>query len=233
VIETAQSGSVGEHTVAKWVAAEADARGFEVQPTGIDELSTNPSPQISRGDVVLMILHPVSVELMAHDATVPWERWAELARTIVNRSAGLILVAAGAQAAGAAACLRAGAYAVVDIDWLGQVLDTIRDRDRRRGLAPTLRCPFAVENLNRLIHLTTIELRVLFYMTMGYSADRIASVQCISTSTVRAHIRSILRKLSVNSQLAAVAIANGTVATASAPQDGASNESNASGVQTD
>ena len=82
VIETAQSGSVGEHTVAKGVAAEADARGFEVQPTGIDELSTNPSPQISRGDVVLMILHPVSVELMAHDATAPWERWGQLARTI-------------------------------------------------------------------------------------------------------------------------------------------------------
>ena len=65
------------------------------------------------------------------------------------------------QVAGAAACLRAGAYAVVDVDWLGQVLDTIKDGDRRRGLAPTLPCPFAEEHLNRLIHLTTIELRVL------------------------------------------------------------------------
>jgi DNA-binding NarL/FixJ family response regulator len=41
----------------------------------------------------------------------------------------------------------------------------------------------------------------------GMNADEIARVLCLSKSTVRTHIRNILRKLHVHSTLAAVALA--------------------------
>ncbi len=49
---------------------------------------------------------------------------------------------------------------------------------------------------------------MLFYLTSGMSAQEIADIQVVSLTTVRSHIRSILRKLGVRSQLAAVVCAN-------------------------
>ena len=62
--------------------------------------------------------------------------------------------------------------------------------------------------MEALVLLTTSERRVLFYLTIGRSAQDIADELVVSVTTVRSHIRSILRKLGVRSQLAAVAIAN-------------------------
>jgi DNA-binding NarL/FixJ family response regulator len=55
--------------------------------------------------------------------------------------------------------------------------------------------------------LTTREHEVLYALTCGQSADDIATEYFVSIATVRSHIRSILMKLGVNSQLAAVALA--------------------------
>jgi DNA-binding CsgD family transcriptional regulator len=62
-----------------------------------------------------------------------------------------------------------------------------------------------------LVHLTPSERRVLFHMMEGCSAAGMARELFVSLTTVRAHIRSILRKLDVSSQLAAVALANGAL----------------------
>ena len=59
-----------------------------------------------------------------------------------------------------------------------------------------------------LLELTAGERRVLFYLTEGWAAQDIADELVVSLTTVRSHIRSVLRKLEVRSQLAAVAIAN-------------------------
>jgi len=67
-----------------------------------------------------------------------------------------------------------------------------------------------------LVHLTSTERKVIFHMMEGRAAGEIASALVVSLTTVRSHIRSILRKLNVNSQLAAVAIANGAYPRASA-----------------
>jgi len=48
-------------------------------------------------------------------------------------------------------------------------------------------------------------------MMEGRTASEIATTLVVSLTTVRSHIRSILRKLNVNSQLAAVALAFGTL----------------------
>ena len=58
------------------------------------------------------------------------------------------------------------------------------------------------------MQLTASERRVLYYLTKGKSAQDISGDLVVSLATVRSHIRSILRKLGVRSQLAAVAIAN-------------------------
>ena len=56
--------------------------------------------------------------------------------------------------------------------------------------------------------LTSSERRVLYYLTTGLAAQDIADDLVVSLATVRSHIRSVLRKLEVRSQLAAVALAN-------------------------
>jgi DNA-binding NarL/FixJ family response regulator len=53
--------------------------------------------------------------------------------------------------------------------------------------------------------LTERERVVLHHMMEGHCAAQIADVECVSLATVRTHIRSILWKLDVKSQLAAVA----------------------------
>jgi two-component system nitrate/nitrite response regulator NarL len=57
------------------------------------------------------------------------------------------------------------------------------------------------------MHLTTREQEVLAELIEGRSAEAIASSSFVSLATVRTQIRSILQKLGVSSQLAAVAMA--------------------------
>lgn len=59
----------------------------------------------------------------------------------------------------------------------------------------------------RLSTLTRREGEVLNGLLLGHNADQIANEQVVSLATVRSHIQSILRKLGVNSQLAAVVLA--------------------------
>ena len=58
-----------------------------------------------------------------------------------------------------------------------------------------------------LTMLTRREREILGFLMGGMNADEIAQGMCLSKSTVRTHIRNILRKLHVHSTLAAVALA--------------------------
>jgi DNA-binding NarL/FixJ family response regulator len=62
--------------------------------------------------------------------------------------------------------------------------------------------------LSPLGRLTPRELDVLGALVDGLSCDEIATSQFVSVPTVRSQIRSILQKLGVRSQIAAVAVAN-------------------------
>lgn len=62
-----------------------------------------------------------------------------------------------------------------------------------------------------LARLTSSEQRVLLQMMRGHTAGEIAETLTVSLTTVRAHIRAILRKLEVRTQLAAVAMAFGAL----------------------
>jgi DNA-binding NarL/FixJ family response regulator len=61
--------------------------------------------------------------------------------------------------------------------------------------------------LRRFQSLSRREAEVLAYLVDGRSADRIARAEVVSEATVRSHIKALLRKLGVNSQLEAVALA--------------------------
>jgi DNA-binding CsgD family transcriptional regulator len=109
------------------------------------------------------------------------------------------------------AAVDAGAATVVDPDLpFTELLDTVvaalrTGAVRRRELLCALRSRRRDEEL--LARLTRRELDVLAALARGCTAARIASDEHLSLATVRSHIRSVMHKLEVSSQLTAVAIA--------------------------
>jgi DNA-binding NarL/FixJ family response regulator len=116
-------------------------------------------------------------------------------------------------------CVEAGAVALVE---KRLAFDELVDRLRRivAGDAPmatferidllTTLTAYRHEEQMRLepfTRLTAREAQVLQLLMQGDSADEIAAATYVSLATVRSHIRAILQKLGVNSQLAAVAAA--------------------------
>jgi len=133
-----------------------------------------------------------------------WSVPAQVAAAYTSLGIDVLAVSAGAGAGALAACVEQGATALPDIDGLPAELRSLMG-DRGSAKEDPRRIPAQLE---ALIQLTASERRVLYYLTKGRSAQDIAADLVVSLATVRSHIRSILRKLGVRSQLAAVAIAN-------------------------
>lgn len=116
-----------------------------------------------------------------------------------------------------AECLEEGAIGIIDksvsfdelLDHVHTALGegTLMSRHEREELLSRLRVHRATrEREMRAFHgLTTRESEVLGALMQGKSADAIAEESVVSVATIRTQIRSILAKLGVNSQLAAVA----------------------------
>jgi DNA-binding NarL/FixJ family response regulator len=79
----------------------------------------------------------------------------------------------------------------------------LRPSERDALVAQGARRADAVTKVERL---SKREREVLTALVEGQSAETIAASQFVALGTIRSHIRSILRKLEVNSQLAAVAV---------------------------
>jgi DNA-binding NarL/FixJ family response regulator len=106
--------------------------------------------------------------------------------------------------------VEAGATVLLDPQQLPAALLTLRSPPQASGSPVGFDGgPGNDPRVDSLVRLTTSERRVLFFLTQGRSAQEIADELSVSLTTVRSHIRSILRKTGVRSQLAAVAIANG------------------------
>lgn len=117
------------------------------------------------------------------------------------------------------ACIEAGAAALVEkrlsFDELVEQLRRIVAGDaaiapfERLDLLKTLseRRRDDHARLEQFTRLTAREAEVLHGLVRGMSAEEIAADTYVSIATVRSHIRAILQKLGVNSQLAAVAAA--------------------------
>lgn len=116
-------------------------------------------------------------------------------------------------------CIEAGAIAVVSkavsfTELMECVIDLLDDEAERRQtdrleLLDSLRQhrERERERLAPFEQLTVREHEVLLALVRGLSAEDIAASLYLSIATVRTHIRSILLKLGVKSQLAAVALA--------------------------
>lgn len=118
-----------------------------------------------------------------------------------------------------ARCVEAGAIGIIDKSepfdrLIEQITDVtvgrgILSRPAREALLAGLRSHRADENrrLAPFARLTVRECEVLHALIEGKNADRIAEESYVSVATVRSHIKAVLAKLGVNSQLAAVALA--------------------------
>jgi DNA-binding CsgD family transcriptional regulator len=157
-------------------------------------------------DLVVLVLDGAWVGRSPNWATGTWGLPARLTTAYGDKGIPVLAVSAGAGAGAVASCVANGALALFDLESLVEALPSLHglDVDEARQVAE-LSFP---DRFRSLLGLTTGERRVLFYLTEGWVAQDIAEELVVSLTTVRSHIRSVLRKLEVRSQLAAVAIAN-------------------------
>jgi DNA-binding CsgD family transcriptional regulator len=158
-------------------------------------------------DAVIVVLDGGWVSHTSSWSSGAWHRPASLTASYRACGVPVLAVSSGSGAGAIAACVANGAIGLLNFDRLPDALQTmLSHRDGDSPLAPETSLP---PQFRALVDLTTSERRVLFYLTEGWGAQEIADYSTVSMTTVRSHIRSILRKLGVRSQLAAVAIANG------------------------
>ena len=204
-------------TVAAQVAAsvvEGMDLSYTVAPVTDEDSPVNPLGLPT--DAVVLVLHS-GVPARTRTRGSPWspgERWhlaSRITAAFTSAGAAVLAVDAGAGAAALAGCVAQGATGLFDMEELATELQAlraaadngvpVRDLNRSSGRFS--------DSFEALLRLTPSERRVLFHLTEGMCAPDIAAHLIVSVTTVRSHIRSILRKLNVKSQLAAVAIANG------------------------
>jgi|HubBroStandDraft_6_1064221.scaffolds.fasta_scaffold10825_4 DNA-binding CsgD family transcriptional regulator len=193
-------------------SAAAERLGFEVGTAVL--ACDDPLVLDVRGEAIDLVVLVVergreTTSDLATWTSSTWNIPARLAARYCAEGIGVLAVGAGAGAGALAGCMAHGATVFSDLDELQAELShvgtaTVVDESWATS-GSAFRIPPPME---ALMQLTASERRVLFYLTIGKSAQDIADDLVVSVTTVRSHIRSILRKLGVRSQLAAVAIAN-------------------------
>jgi DNA-binding CsgD family transcriptional regulator len=157
-------------------------------------------------DLVVLVLDGAWVGRSPNWAAGAWGLPARLTTAYQDKGIPVLVVGTGAGAGAMAGCVAQGALALFTLDRLGDALrslDGFSINEAREVAALGFPARF-----RSLLGLTTGERKILFYLTEGWPAQDIADQLVVSLNTVRSHIRSVLRKLGVRSQLGAVAIAN-------------------------
>jgi DNA-binding NarL/FixJ family response regulator len=163
----------------------------------------------SRPDLLLLDLHLGT----RHDPSIP------LISRFAEAGVQVVVVTASEDRMELAACLEAGAYGFVPKSRsVDSLLTAIDDAARGRPLISSLERMSLIIDLRfereyrqrrwePFERLTQRESEVLEMLCSGRAAAEIAEESFVSLATVRSQIRSILNKLGVNSQLAAVGLA--------------------------
>jgi len=138
-------------------------------------------------------------------ATGTWGVPARVTAAFHATGVPVLALHAGSGAGALAGCVAQGATAVFSPD---QLPDALQAAASPSGDDPAAGDPAYPRHFRALVGLTASERRVLYYLTEGWAAQDMTDELVVSLTTVRSHIRSVLRKLGVRSQLAAVAIAN-------------------------
>jgi two-component system nitrate/nitrite response regulator NarL len=143
----------------------------------------------------------------------------DLIGPLIETGARVVMVTGVADRARLGACIEAGAVGVVSkaaefsvlIDTVHRAIEgaPLMGEDERQALLEAARDQRRADHdrLKPFDALSPKEQAVLVHLLAGESAETIADKSYVSLATVRSHIRAILLKLGVNSQLAAVALA--------------------------
>ncbi len=204
---TAAGGPGLVTTAARRMAAEL---GFK---TAVHTMSTDDAPALdvdgSPVDLTILVVPGHSAGDSSRWKTSSWCLPALIAGAYVAAGVEVLAVSAGAGAGALAGCASEGATVLLDPDDLPAALESLCRDEALTSSGSASECVEQTRSLlDALMQLTACERRVLFYLTQGRPAQDIADELVVSLTTVRSHIRSILRKLGVRSQLAAVALAN-------------------------
>jgi two-component system nitrate/nitrite response regulator NarL len=207
---------VEDHVLlAESLALALRLRDFEevevVDAGALDDATILECVEGSAPDVVLVDLHLGDDRL-----SLP------LIAPIVERGPVVLVLTASADRVLLARCLEAGALGVFAKaqafdDLAAGLIDAMLGRSTMHPAARDELLAELDEHRRRADHLdqlftrlTERERDVFAAIIDGLTADEIAAQQFVALATVRSHIRSILEKLGVNSQLAAVALARRT-----------------------
>jgi two-component system, NarL family, nitrate/nitrite response regulator NarL len=142
-----------------------------------------------------------------------------LVRPLTELGARVVMVTGEREAVRLGRCIEEGALGIVSKNVpFAKLQEAVLDAVGGRAVMPETEklalldaaAQWRREELARTVpfeSLTKRERAVLGHLVDGRSADEIAASEFVSLATVRSQIQSILRKLQVNSQLAAVALA--------------------------
>lgn len=159
-------------------------------------------------DVVLLDLH-LGDSVTSLDMIAP----------LTDGGASVVLLTASDESGDLARAVREGVHAIVrKSEPFDRLVQTIRDVAASVESIPATRRAELLADLTRRDHarhpllgrfaeLSAREADVLELLVAGHSPAEIAAQQFVSVSTVRSQLKSIYRKLGVNSQLAAAALA--------------------------
>jgi DNA-binding NarL/FixJ family response regulator len=191
-------------------ASLAGRLGFKTGVTSLcanDEFTTDVDG--TPVDLVVLIVGAEPTGGPSSWSSSTWCVPAQLTRAYRSQGTDVLAVSSGATAGALVGCIEQGASVLFDFNALPVELVALSRSGATTGKwTPSRSSHRADSALNALLKLTLSERRVLFYLTTGQAAQDIADDLVVSLATVRSHIRSILRKLEVRSQLAAVAVAN-------------------------
>lgn len=163
-------------------------------------------------------LAPVLV-LLDLDLGAPLGSGLELIGPLIDAGGRVVMLTGATDNADLATCVEAGAIGIVSkAAPFADLVETVRraaegeallSEARRHALLTELRERRRADDrrLRPFSALTTRERAVLAGLVAGETAEAIAAGSFVSLATVRSQIRSILTKLGVNTQLAAVALA--------------------------
>lgn len=201
---------VDDHPIiSELLALNLAAEGFDVK--------VSPSLDV---DEVLALAKEFEPGIVVLDLDLGETLSIPLIRPISSGGATVVVLTGMKEPALLGQCLEEGAIGVLskesDFDSLRQaVIDAAAGKpvisERRRVDLLEAAATSRQNEKDRLLpfrELTKREAVVLGHLVSAKSAEEIAGLEFVSLATVRTQIQSVLRKLGVNSQLAAVALAN-------------------------
>jgi DNA-binding NarL/FixJ family response regulator len=199
---------VDQKLLAETMALALRQRGFEVHHN--DRPSADDVIETARRLAPAVVLLDLGLEPSLGPALIA---------PLIGAGSRVVMLSSVIDGAHLGACIEAGAWGVVDtaggfellVQAVQRAVDGVAllgDEERHALLAGARDARVADrERLRPFNSLSPREQAVLVRLLAGESAEAIAARWCVSVATVRSHIRAVLLKLGINTQLAAVAAA--------------------------